>query len=242
MGAAEPVPDWDAAAVLAWLDEHKSPENIKGMSRFGIETGTAYGIPNAELRPLARKIKRDHDRAQALWASGIREARILACFTDEPKKVTAEQALDWATEFNSWEIVDHAASLFVDARLHDALIDRLVEDQREFVRRTGFAMMAWGAVHLKKEPDSVMSAWFPQIEKHAGDERNFVKKAVNWALRQIGKRSMALHGPALQLAQRLAGSDDKAARWIGRDAVRELSSQKTLDRLKSKEQSKTTKR
>ena len=234
MTAAEPAPDWDADRVLAWLKDSGDPGNLAGMSRFGIETQSALGVPNSVLRPLARKIKRNHERAEALWQTGIREARILACFTDEPKQVTAEQAMRWAAEFNSWEIVDHAASLFVDARLHDALIETTVADEREFVRRTGFAMMAWGAVHLKKEPDTVMEAWLPLIERHAGDGRNFVKKAVSWALRQIGKRSLTLHAPALDLAERLSTSEDKPTRWIGRDAVRELTAQKTLDRLKAK--------
>ncbi len=234
MAAAEPAPDWDAKAVLDWLKDQSEPGNLAGMSRFGIDTEAALGIPNAVLRPLARKIKRNHERAEALWESGIREARILASFTDEPKRVTAEQAQRWAAEFNSWEIVDHAASLFIEARLHDALIETLVADQREFVRRTGFAMMAWGAVHLKKEPDAVMEAWLPLIERHAGDGRNFVKKAVSWALRQIGKRSLGLHERALALAVQLAESDDKAVRWVGRDAVKELTAQKTLDRLHAK--------
>lgn len=237
MTASEPSPDWDVTAVVSWLEANRSPENIDGMSRFGIVTQTAFGIPNGQLRPLARKIKRRHERALALWDTGIREARILACFTDEPGKVTVEQAVAWAADFNSWEIVDHAASLFIEARLHDALIDRFVNDEREFVRRTGFAMMAWGAVHLKKEPDSLMQSWLPTIAKHASDDRNFVKKAVNWALRQIGKRSMDLHSPALELAQKLAESEDKTARWIGKDAVRELTSQKTLDRLAAKRRS-----
>ncbi len=234
MSTEEPLPDWNADRVLAWLKDRGDTDNLAGMSRFGIETETALGVPNSVLRPLARQIKRNHERAEALWQSGIREARILACFTDEPKQVTAEQAMRWAEEFNSWEIVDHAASLFVDARLHDALIEAMVADEREFVRRTGFAMMAWGAVHLKKEPDTVMEAWLPLIERHASDGRNFVKKAVSWALRQIGKRSQTLHAPALDLAERLSASDDKPTRWVGRDAVRELTAQKTLDRLKAK--------
>ena len=234
MDGSEPAPAWDTADVLAWLKRQSTPDNLDGMRRFGIDTEAAYGIPNAVLRPLARKIKRDHDRALALWQSGIREARLLACFTDEPKRVTPEQALAWADDFNSWEVVDHAAALFIEARLHDALIERLVADEREFVRRAGFAMMAWGAVHLKKEPDSIMESWLPLIEQHARDPRNFVKKAVNWALRQIGKRSLTLHAPAMVLAQRLADCDDRTARWIGRDALRELTGQKTLDRLRAK--------
>jgi len=234
MDSSEPAPAWDASRVLDWLKRQRAPSNLDGMRRFGIDTDAAYGIPNSVLRPLARKIKRDHDRALALWQSGIREARLLACFTDEPKRVTPEQALAWADDSNSWEVVDHAAGLFIEARLHDALIERLVADEREFVRRAGFAMMAWGAVHLKKEPDSVMESWLPLIEAHSRDPRNFVKKAVNWALRQIGKRSLTLHAPAVALAQRLVDSDDRTARWIGRDALRELTGQKTLDRLHAK--------
>lgn len=226
---------------MAWLEANRSPENLDGMGRFGIVIDTAFGIPNAQLRPLARKIKRRHDRALSLWDTGLREARILACFTDEPDRVKEEQATAWAAEFNSWEIVDHAANLFIEAKLHDTLIGRFAADEREFVRRTGFAMMAWGAVHLKRQPDSLMVSWLPLIEKHARDERNFVRKAVNWALRQIGKRSLELHDPALKLARNLAADTDKTARWIGKDAVRELTSQKTLDRLSSKKRTATDK-
>ncbi len=229
-----PSPDWTADEVLAHLRSLAAPENISGMARFGIETDKALGIPNAVLRPLARQIKRDHDRAAKLWASGIREARLLAIFSEEPKKVTAKQASAWAENFNSWEVVDHAADLFIDAGLADALIEKFAADEREFVRRTAFAMMAWGAVHLKKAPDDDIIAWLPLIERHAADPRNFVKKAVNWALRQIGKRSFDCHRPALALAEKLAASDDKAERWVGKGAVKELTAQKILDRLAAK--------
>ncbi|WP_281404974.1 DNA alkylation repair protein [Nitratireductor sp. XY-223] len=234
MTRGEPAPGWSCDDVLGWLRAHASPDDISGMARYGIDTGHALGIRNSELRPLARKIQRDHDRALALWDCGIREARLLACFTDEPARVTAEQAWSWAAEFNSWEVVDHAAALFVEAGLHDDIIAPFVADDREFVRRAGFATMAWGAVHLKKQPDDVMMAWLPLIERHATDQRNFVKKAVNWALRQIGKRSLRLHGPALALAEKLAASEDRTARWVGKDAVRELTAAKTLERLAAK--------
>lgn len=236
MSSPEPAPDWSSDDVVRWLQAHASAENTAGMARFGIETGQALGIRNSELRPLARRIKRNHGRALALWETGIREARLIACFSDEPKKVTVEQARQWAGDFNSWEVVDHATGLFIEARLQDELIAPFAEDDREYVRRAAFAMMAWGAVHLKKEPDSLMLGWLPLIERYSTDERNFVKKAINWALRQIGKRSYALHEPALALARQLAASDDKTARWIGRDAVRELDSQKTRDRLEAKAQ------
>ena len=231
---ADPAPDWTCDDVVRWLHAHASQEDAAGMARFGIDTGKALGISNADLRPLSRKIKRNHERAQQLWQTGIREARLVACFSDDPMKVTAEQAWQWAAEFNSWEVVDHAADLFIDARLHEELIEPFAADEREFVRRTAFAMMAWGAVHLKKEPDTLMESWLPLIEHHSTDPRNFVKKAVNWALRQIGKRSHRLHTPALDLARLLAENEDKTARWIGRDAVKELDSDKTRERLAAK--------
>lgn len=234
MPTGNPAPNWTAKTVIAHLRVLASPDNRAGMARYGIETSTALGIPNAVLRPMAKSIGRSHPRAADLWASGIREARLLACFTDDPVKVSSQQARNWAAEFNSWEMVDHAASLFIEAGLADELIPEFAADDREFVRRTAFAMMAWGALHLKKKPDKLIADWLSLIETHAADPRNFVKKAVNWALRQIGKRSIALHGPALQLAEKLAASDDRTARWIGNDAVRELAAEKTLLRLRKK--------
>ena len=242
MTGAEPAPGWSAARVIDHLQTLGSAENRAGMARYGIETGTALGISNAVLRPMAKKLGRNHERAAELWASDIREARLLACFTEEPAKIAADQAADWAGAFNSWEIVDHAADLFVDAGLAHDLIPVFARDEREFVRRTAFAMMAWGAVHLKKEPDTLMLGWLPLIEDHATDERNYVKKAVNWALRQIGKRSLDLHAPALELAQKLSASDDRTARWIGKDAVRELTAEKTLYRLQKKAAAKPKRR
>lgn len=234
MPSAEPSPDWSADDAIAHLKSLASERNVEGMARYGIETSNALGVSNAVMRPLARKLKRNHERAQRLWQSGIREARLLALFSDDPEKVTAGQARAMADDFDSWEIVDHSADLFCAAGLADILIPEFAADGREFVRRAGFAMMAWGAVHLKKRRDEDIIAWLPLIEDHATDSRNFVKKAVNWALRQIGKRSAACHGPALELAEKLAASGDRTARWIGRDAARELSAEETLDRIRRK--------
>lgn len=227
----EPNPAWSADQVIAYLRSQRDETNIEGMGRFGIDTGTALGISNTVLRAIGRKIKRNHDRAVELWKSGIREARLLAAFTAEPRKVTADIARSWAADFNSWEIVDGVSDLFADAQLQSPLIAEFAADDREFVRRTAFAMMAWSAVHMKKDPDATLLAWLPLIETHASDPRNFVKKAVNWALRQIGKRDVACHGPALALAERLAESDDKTKRWIGKDAVKELAGEKVLAKL-----------
>ncbi len=217
--------------ILAHLGSLASDRNRVGMARYGIRADRAFGVSNAVLRPLAKAIGREHERAQALWASGWREARLLASFSDEPRLVTEAQALSWAEDFDSWEIVDHAADLFADAPDAGRLIEVFAADEREFVRRAAFAMIAWAAVHQKKAPDERFHAYLPLIERHATDPRNYVRKAVNWALRQIGKRSPALHEPALALAERLAASPDRTARWIGADAARELTDEKTLERL-----------
>lgn len=234
MGPGEPSPAWDAGAVVAWLKAHELPENRAGMARFGIKADRTFGVPLAQLRPLARKLKRNHGRALALWETGTRDARLLAGLTGEPGRMTPRIAMQWAGDFDSWDVVDGVSDLFVDMAGWRGLIDAFAADEREFVRRTAFAMTAWASVHRKKEPDETFLGLLPLIEAHATDPRNFVKKAVNWALRQIGKRSQALHGPALALSQKLAASPDRTARWIGRDAVRELTDPKTLERLKAK--------
>ncbi|MBW9056193.1 DNA alkylation repair protein [Rhizobium mesosinicum] len=216
--------------MIAHLQTLRSEDNIAGMARFGIVTETAIGISNPDLQKIARLAKKDHIRAKALWASGIREARLLALYTFDPKSLTEADARTLADGFNSWEIVDCAADLFIEANL-DALIPDFAADTREFVRRTAFAMIAGAAVHRKKDPDESLLAYLPLIEAHSTDNRNFVRKAVNWSLRNIGKRSHTCHQPALALAERLASSTDKTARWIGKDAVRELTSEKLLARL-----------
>ncbi|MBX3578164.1 MAG: DNA alkylation repair protein [Rhizobiaceae bacterium] len=228
---AAPSPDWTAADAIDHLRSLDSPANRVGMARFGIKADAAFGVPNAVLHPMARAMGRDHARALELWASGFREARLLATFTEEPEKVARPQAVAMAADFDSWEIVDHAADLFCDAGLAPSLVPVFARDEREFVKRCAFAMIAWASAHLKKEPDATFLGWLDLIEANATDPRNFVKKAVSWALRQIGKRSMALHRPALDLAKRLADSDDRAARWIGKDAVRELTDPRQLERL-----------
>lgn len=227
----EPSPSWTAAEIVAHLHTLGSEENRAGKARYGINIETAIGVRNSDLRPLARKIKRNHDRALELWQSNVREARLLAGFTGEAKKLTPEQCRAWAADFDSWEVVDGVSDLFVETSFWRELIEEFAQDEREFVRRTAFAMLAWAAVHLKKEPDATFVGYLALIESHSTDPRNFVRKAVNWALRQIGKRSQTLHKPALALAERLAASSDKTARWIGKDAVKELTDAKILERL-----------
>jgi 3-methyladenine DNA glycosylase AlkD len=226
-------PGRDVAAILAELKALGSAQNRAGQARFGINTAHAYGVSIANLRPIAKRLKRDHELAGALWASGVHEARILAAFVDEPAKVTPAQMDAWAAEFDSWDVCDQVCGSLFDKTPHaEKKIAKWAKDKREFVRRAAFALAAAYAVHAKKAPDETFLPMLALIEKHSTDPRNFVRKAVNWALRTIGKRSTALHAPALALAEKLATSDDKTARWIGKDAARELCDPKQIARLR----------
>ncbi|QFI66619.1 DNA alkylation repair protein [Sinorhizobium alkalisoli] len=225
------APASSAEEIIAHLRGAGSAESIAGMARFGIETEAALGVSSVALRRMARQVKKDHARALELWRSGLREARILAVYTADPRAMTLPEARRWADDCNSWEVVDTLADLLVAARLEQSLIPECAADEREFVRRLAFAMIATAAVHLKKEPDAAVLTWLPLVKSHADDGRNFVKKSVNWALRQVGKRSVGCHGPALALAEKLAASDSRTARWIGKDAVRELTSAQVRVRL-----------
>ncbi len=219
-------------AILAELESLGSEKNRAGMARYGIDTTAAYGVSQAVLKPMARPYRRNHELALALWKSGRHEARHLAGLIDDPNQVTPEQMDAWAAGFNSWDIVDGVAFNLFDKTAHaDAKIEQWVTDEREYVKRAAFSMIAGLGVHAKKRADETFLPYLALIERNAADNRNFVRKAVNWALRTIGKRSLALHGPALAVAERLAASADKAERWIGRDAVKELTSEKVRERL-----------
>lgn len=210
-----------------------SPANVAGMVRFGINPAGTLGISVAELRKLAKKIGRDHQRALELWRSGIHEARILAVLTEEPKLVTAEQMDAWARDFDSWDVCDLCClHLFRLTPYAHPKVVAWAGREEEFVRRAGFALIATLAVHDKKAEDAVFQSYLKLIRNRATDERNFVKKAVNWALRQIGKRSQSLNEAALRCANELLVLDSKAARWIARDAIRELTDEKVRGRVK----------
>lgn len=228
-------PHSTADEILQHLRILGSEENRQGMTRYGIRIDRALGISHSVQRDMARKIGRNHERAFELWASGITEAQFIASITADPTRFTNKDAHRWAAAFDSWDIVDGVSDLFTETEGWRTLIDEFADDEREFVRRTAFAMMAWSSVHRKKEPDATFAGFLPIIERHAADERNFVRKAVNWALRSIGKRSLSLHARALETAERLAGSPDKTARWIGRDAVRELTAASTIERIAARE-------
>jgi 3-methyladenine DNA glycosylase AlkD len=232
---AKAAPSTDVATVLAELRALGSEEGRAGMARFGINVEKAFGVSMAAQRPLQRRYRRDHELALALWESGHHEARILAALIDDPNKVTPRQMDAWAADFDSWDLCDQACmKLFARTAFVAGKIAKWAKDDREFVRRAAFATMAGYAVHAKAAPDREFLPFLEIIEAHATDERNFVRKAVNWALRQIGKRSKALHKPALALARKLAASDDRTARWIGRDAIRELTDPAQVVRIGAK--------
>lgn len=203
------------------------------MSRFGIDTHAALGVTVTELRALARRIGRDHDLAEALWDSGIHEARILASMVDDPSRVTEPQMERWVSDLGSWDLCDQLCGNLFD-RTPFAFDKALAWSRREeeFVKRAGFALMASSAVHRKDLPDARFEAFFPAIKSQATDDRNYVKKAVSWALRQIGKRSLGLNRQAIATARQIDRIDARPARWIARDVLRELESAAVPERLR----------
>lgn len=203
------------------------------MSHFGINPESALGIKIPVLRGMAKELGKDHELALALWASGVHEARILASMIDDPKLVTEGQLESWAAEINSWDLCDQCCGNLFDRSPY--AYDKALEwssREAEFVKRAGFALMAYLAVHDKKAPDETFENFYPAIAAQARDERNFVKKAVNWALRQIGKRNRSLNESALAVVSEIEQIDSKAARWIAADARRELTSEKVQARLR----------
>ncbi len=218
--------------VMKKLKSFKDPWAIKGMSRYGINPKNNYGISVNRLRKMAKEMDSDHDFAQKLWSSGIRDARILACLLDDPEKVTEEQMDTWVKDFDSWDVCDLCCGHLFDKT--DFAYKKAAEwsdNDEEFVKRAGFSLIAWLAVHDKEMDDEEFVKFFPVIEKAAYDERKYVKKAVNWALRQIGKRSLYLNDKALASAGRILNIDLKTAQWIANDAIRELTSEAVKGRL-----------
>jgi 3-methyladenine DNA glycosylase AlkD len=221
--------------VIARLRSMESATNREGMGRFGISTRNTLGISVTALRGIAREIGRDHELALRLWQSGIQEARILAGLIDDPRQVSERQMEAWAADFDSWNVVDGTCGLFARTKLAYAKAFAWSERSEEYVKRAGFVLMAYLAVHDKKASDGTIAKFLPVIEREANDDRNFVRKAVNWALRQIGKRSLALNSAATEAAERIRAQGSRSARWIAADALRELRSEKQLERLRAKE-------
>lgn len=218
--------------ILKELSSLANPQNVIGMARFGINPHNTLGISIPTLRSMAKDIGKDHVLAEALWDSGIHEARILAAFIADPQLVTEEQMERWVADFDSWDVCDQVCSNLFD-RTSFAYNKAMEWSQREeeFVKRAGFVLMACLAVHDKKAGDERFERFFPLIVAGAADERNFVKKAVNWALRQIGKRDSYLNARAIETAHEIAGRNSRAARWIAADALKELTSDRIQNKL-----------
>jgi 3-methyladenine DNA glycosylase AlkD len=213
--------------IVKKLKSYSNPHNVAGMARFGINPNNTLGVNIPILRALAKTIGKNHKLAIVLWKTGIHEARILAGLIDDPKFVTEAQMDEWIAGFDSWDVCDLVCmNLFDKMSNAFAKAKEWTSHNPEYERRAGFALMAALAVHDKKANDGDFIQFFPLIEKHADDDRNFVKKAVNWALRQIGKRNPALCKRAILVAKRLKRGENKSSRWIGSDAFRELSQKK----------------
>ncbi len=222
----------DYEDVLARLRALADPKHAAGMAAFGIRADRALGISVPALRRLARQIGRDHALAEQLWSSGIHEARVLASMVADPRQVTDEQMERWAADFDSWDVCDACScDLFDKTPFAYRKAAQWSAREEEFVKRAAFALMAGLAVHDKKAPDEPFLDFLPLIVRESTDDRNFVRKAVNWALRQIGKRNPALNLAAIAAAEEIRGADSKAARWIAADALRELRSEAVQRRL-----------
>ncbi|OPY21965.1 MAG: DNA alkylation repair enzyme [Methanomethylovorans sp. PtaU1.Bin093] len=227
--------DKSIKSIIVELNSLSNPSALQGMASFGITPGKAYGVAIPELRRIAKSIGKDHELAASLWAYGYRETQILASMVDDVRYVTEEQMEQWVSEFDYWEICDQCCmNLFEDM---PCAYDKAAEwshREEEFVKRAGFVLMARLAVSDKEASDERFIAFFPIIKEGASDKRNFVKKAVNWALRQIGKRDLSLNSLTIELAEELQQTDSISARWVATDAIRELTGEKVQQKLRSK--------
>ncbi len=226
-----------ADEIIKNLESLENPVNIAGMARFGIVTKKAFGISAPVLKEIAKDIKKQtnerHKLALELWESGIHEARVIAYLIDDPQEVSPEQMESWAADFDNWAICDGACGhLFCKTDFAYRKVFEWSKREEEFVKRAGLVLPAWLAVHDKKATDEQIAQFLPILESKADDERNFVKKAVNWSLRQIGKRNLNLNKLAIESAMRIKAQNTKAARWIAADALRELTGEKILERFK----------
>jgi 3-methyladenine DNA glycosylase AlkD len=238
----KPVPAARARATtnvrdaVAWLRKKGTKATRDGMARYAIPSDKAFGVSVGAMRAYAKKIGPDHELARALWADGHYESRMLACFLADPALVTPAQMERWARDFDSWALCDTAAFHLFDRTPHAwKSVAAWAPRSEEFVRRAAFALLASLALHDKRAANAPFLRGLRLIERAAPDERNFVKKAVSWALRSIGRRNEALNTAAVSVAKRLSASPTLAARWVGKDALRELTSPSVKQRLAKKQ-------
>jgi 3-methyladenine DNA glycosylase AlkD len=222
----------DTSEVMQWLERQGTRRTVDGMARYGIVAERAFGVPMGTLQSLSKRLGKDHALSLALWETGWYEARLLAALVGDPERVTRRQMNAWAAGFENWADCDTVCfKLFDRTPFAWEKARQWSTSPQEFVKRGGFVLMACLALHDKAAPDRSFLAILPQIEKGAHDERNFVKKGVNWALRGIGRRNLALNTAALKVARRLALSEEAGCRWVGKDALRELASPKVRAQL-----------
>ena len=221
--------------IIERLKVMRDRKNIEWMTRFGINPNNTLGISVRDIRTIAKQIGKDHDLAQKLWSSGIHEARILASIVDDPRFVSEEQMDRWVKEIDSWDICDQCCgNLFDKTTFAYKKAKEWSKNDKEFVKRAGFSLIAYLAVHDTKASDKEFTKFLSAIKSAATDDRNFVKKAVNWALRQIGKRTIVLNREAIETAKEIQKIDSKSAKWIASDALRELMGRAVQERLKTK--------
>jgi 3-methyladenine DNA glycosylase AlkD len=227
------MPPSSLEEILYLLQSLANADNVAGMKRFGINPQNTLGVSIPSLRKLAREQGKDHSLALALWQSGIHEARLLASMIDDVRQVGEAQMEAWVQDFDSWDICDQVCGNLFDRTLFAyGKAQEWSARSEEFVKRAGFVLMAGLAVHDKQASNTAFEPFFPILKREACDERNFVKKAVNWALRGLGKRNRSLNRTAIQTAREIQELNCKAARWIAADALRELTSEKIQSKLK----------
>ena len=223
-----------ASFALAWLKRHSTIATLKGMARYSIPSDHAYGVAMKDIKALGKRLGRNQPLAEALWATGVYEARMLASFVGDPERITATQMDRWCKDFDNWAFCDAMSFNLFDRTPHAwAKVDQWSTRRNEFEKRTAFALLWSLTVHDTSAGDELFEKGLVLIERNAGDERHFVKKATNMALRAIGKRNRALNSAAVIVARRLANSQDATARWVGKDALRELTSPAVTKRLKA---------
>jgi len=224
----------DIATVLAWLKRKGQKKNRDGMARYGIVAQKVFGVPVGTLRDYAKTIGKSHALALALWDTGWYEARMLSAFVDEPALVTPQQMDAWCKDFDNWAIADTVCFHLFDKTPHAyKKVKAWAKRRPEFERRASFALLASLALHDKKAEDALFLPTFALMDQAADDERNFVKKAVSWALRGVGQRSPELHKRAIALGQALRDAEDPTRRWIGRDVLRELEKKKPKQKVRT---------
>jgi 3-methyladenine DNA glycosylase AlkD len=219
------APTAEVRAVLEWLEGRGTKRNREGMARYAIVADKVFGVSVSDLKQLGKRLGTNHDLALALWDTGWYEARMLSAFVDDPVRVTAAQMDRWVKDFDNWAVCDHLCFHLFDRTPHAwRKVDQWSRRRDEFVRRAAFALLAALALHDRNAANDPFLQRLGLIEDAAADDRNFVKKGVSWALRAVGRRSAELNEAAVEVARRLAASADAAPRWVGKDALRELTS------------------